>query len=437
MFLKSLLLLPLISLFVLSFAEAEEIPTTLNVDKVLTLTIESTINPATLNYIKTGFKRAASEKFDLINIEINTPGGLVSTTKDILSEFGKSEIPVVVWVKPEGASATSAGAIIASGAHLLFMSDGTNIGAATPINSDGDIKSKDVRKKAINDLVALIQSLSESKGRNAKQFGSMIEEASSFKAKEAKLKNLANAIVNNRREFKEAIDGQVVKIKGKQFKIKANSLEWKEQKWDMGQELLNIFSNPSLAYILFLIGASLIYLELQAPGGLIAGSIGAVCLVIAAIGFQVLPLNLGALGLIVLSFVLFVIEIYITSYGLISIAGILSLIFGSMFLYRTDNSYLSLSTSLIASTVAGIGGFIIFVGWYIYKDHKNIGSGHFNELKGKKALIVEAIDSRGEGYLYSVKVGGEFWKATSSTELDLNGHYEIKGQDKEKMLLLI
>jgi membrane protein implicated in regulation of membrane protease activity len=108
-----------------------------------------------------------------------------------------------------------------------------------------------------------------------------------------------------------------------------------------------------------------------------------------------------------------------------------------MFLYRTDNSYLSLSTSLIASTVAGIGGFIIFVGWYIYKDHKNIGSGHFNELKGKKALIVEAIDSRGEGYLYSVKVGGEFWKATSSTELDLNGHYEIKGQDKEKMLLLI
>ncbi|MFT6604283.1 MAG: membrane-bound serine protease (ClpP class), partial [Bacteriovoracaceae bacterium] len=282
-----------------------------------------------MNYIKTGFKRAASEKFDLINIEINTPGGLVSTTKDILSEFGKSEIPVVVWVKPEGASATSAGAIIASGAHLLFMSDGTNIGAATPINSDGDIKSKDVRKKAINDLVALIQSLSESKGRNAKQFGSMIEEASSFKAKEAKLKNLANAIVNNRREFKEAIDGQVVKIKGKQFKIKANSLEWKEQKWDMGQELLNIFSNPSLAYILFLIGASLIYLELQAPGGLIAGSIGAVCLVIAAIGFQVLPLNLGALGLIVLSFVLFVIEIYITSYGLISIAGILSLIFGS------------------------------------------------------------------------------------------------------------
>lgn len=437
MFLKSLLLLPFISLFVVFFAKASDIPTTLNVDRVLTLTIESTINPATLNYLKTGFKRASLEKFDMINIEINTPGGLVSTTKDILALFGKSDIPVVVWVKPEGASATSAGAIIASGAHLLFMSDGTNIGAATPINSDGDIKSKDLRKKSINDLVALIQSLSESKGRNPEHFGKMIEDASSYKAIEAKNKNLANAIVNNRREFEKAIDGRLIKIKGNLFKISAGSLEWKEQKWDSGQVLLNIFSNPSLAYILFLIGAALVYLELQAPGGLIAGSIGAVCLILAGIGFQVLPLNLGALGLIILSFVLFVVEIYITSYGLISIAGICALIFGSMFLYRTDNSYLSLSTSLIVSTVGGIAGFIAFVGWFIYKDHKNIGSGHFNKLAGKKALVMEILDSQDEVFYYSVKVGGEFWKAKSSKKLELEGHYEIKGQDVDKMTLII
>lgn len=438
MFLKSLLLLPLISLFVVNFTKASEIPSTLNVDRVLTLTIESSINPATFNYIKTGFKRAADEKFDLINIEINTPGGLVSTTKDILALFGKSDIPIVVWVKPEGASATSAGAIIASGAHLLFMSDGTNIGAATPINSDGDIKSKDLRKKAINDLVALIQSLSESKGRSPIHFGSMIEDAASYKAKEAKLKNLANAIVNNRRDFEKEINGRVIKIKGRTLKISAGSLEWKEQLWDSGQKLLNIFANPSMAYILFLIGAALIYLELQAPGGFIAGSIGAVCLVLAAIGFQVLPLNLGALGLIILSFVLFVVEIYITSYGLISVAGVCSLIFGSMFLYRTEDSYLSLSNSLIASTVGGIALFIGFIAWFIYKDHKNIGSGSFNKLAGKKAKVIEALDSSNEkDFLYSVKVGAEFWKATSSVKLELDAHYKIKGQDPDRMLLLL
>lgn len=439
MSLKKLILLPLIILFLAAFAQAKSQDTTLNVDKVLVLSIDSTINPATLNYLKTGFDRASKEGFSLINVEINTPGGLVTTTKDILTLFGNSDIPIVVWVKPEGASATSAGAIIASGAHLLFMSDGTNIGAATPVQGGGDIKSKDLRNKAINDLVALVQSLSESKGRNPKLFGDMIKKASSFKAGEAKIKNLADEIVNSRREFAEKLDGKVIKIKGETFKLAASSsIEWKEHAWDGGQELLNIFADPSMAYILFLIGCALIYLELQAPGGFIAGSIGAICLVLAAIGFQVLPLNIGALGLIILSFILFVIEIYITSYGILSVAGLVSLIFGSMFLYRTENSYLTLSTSLIVSTVAGIGVFIAFIAWFLMRDHKNIGTGHFNDLSGKQAKVIEQQDSEEVGkFTYSVKVGAEFWKAVSERELTIDEQYEIKTQDHERMLLII
>src|SRR5690606_209302 len=115
----------------------------------------------TLSYLRTSFKQAQSEDFQAILISLNTPGGLVSTTKDILTLFGESDLPVIVWIRPEGASATSAGAIIAAGSHLLFMSDGTNIGAATPIEMSGDIKQQDARSKAINDLVALVQSLSE------------------------------------------------------------------------------------------------------------------------------------------------------------------------------------------------------------------------------------------------------------------------------------
>ncbi len=438
MMFKQLNLLALIILCLSPFAEVKSQDSTLKVDKVLILTVDSTINPATLNYIKTGFERAHKENFDLINIEINTPGGLVTTTKDILTVFGNSDKPVVVWVKPEGASATSAGAIIASGANLLFMSDGTNIGAATPVEGGGDIKDKDLRKKAINDLVALVQSLSESKGRNPELFGDMIKKATSFKAGEAKLKKLADEIVNSRREFEEKLQGKKVKIKGVTYTLDVGSLEWKEQPWDGGQKLLNIFANPSMAYILFLIGAALIYLELQAAGGFIAGSIGAVCLILAAIGFQVLPLNIGALGLIILSFILFIIEIYVTSYGILSVAGIAALIFGSMFLYRTDDSYLTLSTSLIVSSVAGIGAFIAFIAWFLLRDHKNIGTGHFNDHSGKMAKIIEEIESDDPtSFTYSVKVGGEFWKALSNSKLEDGAIYEIKEHDKERMLLIL
>ena len=144
---------------------------TYTISKILRLKIQSSINPATMSYLKTGFKKAQEENFHLILIEMNTPGGLVTTTKEILTLIGESEIPSAVWIRPEGASATSAGAIIASGAHLLFMSEGTNIGAATPIQMSGDIdKKSDARKKAINDLVALVQSLSEARNRNAVLF---------------------------------------------------------------------------------------------------------------------------------------------------------------------------------------------------------------------------------------------------------------------------
>jgi len=154
------------------------------INKVLTLSVNSSINPATLNYINRGFIEAKEKNYDALCINLNTPGGLVTTTKDIITLIGKSSIPVIVRVYPEGASATSAGAIISSSAHLLFMAPGTNIGAATPITSGGGIKDKDVRNKAVNDLVALVSSLSEARGRSVKSFQQMVEKASSFSANE-------------------------------------------------------------------------------------------------------------------------------------------------------------------------------------------------------------------------------------------------------------
>lgn len=409
----------------------------IQVDRILALSIDSAITPASYGYLKEGFKTAEKNQYDLIQISLNTPGGLVSTTKKILTLFGDSNIPVAIWIKPEGSSATSAGAIIASAAHILSMSDGTNIGAATPIEMNGDIKSKDLRAKAINDLVALVSSLAKTRGRNHQLFAEMISKASSFESQQAKKKNLIDFIANTNNEFLKNINGMEIKLKGKNYKVNSTSPEVVPFKMDMGLSLLEIFANPGTAYILFMIGAALLYLELQAPGGLIAGSIGAVCLVLAGIGFQVLPLNMGALGLIILSFVLFIIEIYVTSYGILSIGALVALISGSLFLYRTDDAYITMSKSLIFSTVAAIALFIIFIAVYMIRDHKNIGKTTFNDMVDQRGEVLSFLDEDEGTYFYQMKVNGEIWKVKSSKELEIGEHYTVLEHDQDKMILTV
>jgi membrane-bound serine protease (ClpP class) len=399
------------------------------IETILEITIDSAIGPATYNYTKEAFKKVESTKSDLLLIKLNTPGGLLSSTKNILTLIGNSKTPVAIWITPEGSSATSAGAIIASAAHILNMSDGTNIGAATPIQMSGDMKKGDLRNKAINDLVALIKSLAQTRKRNTSLYASMIEKASSYEAQTALKENLIDNIVNNQADFLAKLNNQKINVHGEELSLVVNSPEIIQFEMDLGQKLLNILANPNTAYILFLIGAALFYLEFQSPGGFIAGASGAVFLIFAAIGFQVLPLNFGALALIVLSFILFILEIYITSYGILSLAGLASLVSGSLFLYRTDDAYIEISKELIFSATAAVTLFMGFMFFVIMRDHKNIGKKTFNSMVGKTATVVAEVESHNDYYIYQVKVQGEVWKLKSSSKLDLQTDVLISSQN--------
>ncbi len=408
------------------------------VNKTLSMQIKSSINPATYSYLQSGFKKAHKLNYGLILIKMNTPGGLLSTTKDILTLIGNSKIPVIIWVTPEGGSATSAGAIIASASHFLFMSDGTNIGAATPIQMSGDIKNKDLRSKAINDLVGLISGLQETRGRNHKTFSLIITEAKSFNSKDALKNKLINGIANNTTDIFQFINGKTTTIKGVPTLLKIINNQIDDFKMDLGQIILDIFANPNMAYILFILGAALLYFEFQAPGGFIAGSIGTIFLVLAAIGFQVLPLNIGALALIILSFILFILEAYITSYGIISLAGITSLIFGSLFLFRTDNSYLQMNLSIVISTISAIGIFLIFIAYYWANDSRNKKSTILFTLKNKKGIIINGPEElSNKSYNYTIKISGEIWTATSSKKYQKGDVVTIFDEDKDNMILKI
>jgi membrane-bound serine protease (ClpP class) len=401
------------------------------IKRIKLLEINSSINPATYNYLKQVYQKSALN--DLVLIKMNTPGGLVSTTKEIITMIGESKAVTAIWITPEGASATSAGAIIAASAHLLFMSPGTNIGAATPIGMGGDIEQKDARSKAINDLVAMVQSLAETRGRNGKAFSEMISDAKSFTAQVALEQKVCDGIASSLNDLQEKINNKVVNHHGEKIKLTLNDqVSIQSVEMDMGQALLDILANPSFTYILFLLGAALIYFEFQAPGGFIAGSIGALCLILAGIGFQVLPLNFGSLGLIILAFILFILEFYITSYGVLTLAGITSLVFGSLFLYRTENAYIDFELSLVVSAVSGVLLFVGLVAYLVIKDRRRKKEDFFVPV-GKTGEVVKKL----ENGIYQIKVYGEIWKAVSEQQLELHDKVEVVASEAKDLVLNI
>lgn len=410
----------------------------LAIDRLHVLDVEATINPAIANYIDTEITLAEQQASSLVVIRLNTPGGLVSTTKDILARFGRAKLPIVVWITPEGASATSAGAIIASGSHLLLMSPGTNIGAATPVELGKDIKESDGRSKAINDLQALVRSLSETRGRNAEAFAEMIAKASSFSADEALKKNIIDGVVSSLDQIRAKLTDKVVVIHGKKYLLKfAAVLEVKEREMDQGQRLLNVLAHPSTAYILFIIGALLLYFEFQAPGGYVAGAVGVLFLLTAAIAFQVLPLNFGAIALLVAGLGLLILEVFVTSYGILAIAGLVCLMAGSLFLYRHQDGWLTVQYPIIFSTLAGIVAFGAILAWYLARENAKLGKRQFFALRGANGSVMSLLGSEGAGHLYQIKVQGEIWRGFSAESLLPGEQVTVVEQSPENLTLVI
>jgi len=421
-------LISVLTIFLFSIASFSQETGSYQIQKIYEFNINSTINPAIFNYLKNGFKKVSKEKNQAVLIHLNTPGGLVSTTKDILHLFGEHSFPIIIWVNPEGSSATSAGALISSGAHFLFMSDSTNIGAATPISSSGENidsnkndNNSDLKNKAINDLVALTKSYAQSRGRDYRAYEEMISQAKSFPAKEAMRRGAIDSIINTKDELQNFLKNKEIQLQGKKVQIKTSAnINFINMPLRFVDNLLNVLSHPQLAYILFMIGAALLYFELQAPGGFIAGSLGAIFLVIAAMGFSVLPINLGALALIGLSLILFVLEIYIVSFGLLSIGAIASLLFGSLLLFDTPDSLIQLDRTTIYSTVISVSAVVILFGYYLFKESSVTAPELFAPIN-QEGYIVKKI----ENDFYQIKVDGQIWKVSSSQSLNINDKVKV------------
>lgn len=396
------------------------------------MTVKSAITPATFDYLQEHLGKATENKLTII--KMNTPGGLVTTTKDIIALFARANHPVVVWVTPEGASAASAGSIIASGAHFIFMSPGTNMGAATPVGLGEDLKESDGRKKAMSDLTATVRSLSEVRGRPAAPFELMITEAKSFTDKEALKAGIIDGIVSDERVLLQSLHGKSWKTSKDAFALSIpETVQIRDLVPSAGQKILEVLTNPSTAYLLFLLGAALIYFELQAPGGFIAGSIGVTLLVLAAIAFQVLPLDWGAFGLIIVGAICLVLELYITSYGLLGIAGVAAFGLGSLFLFHGEGGFISIQYPIIISTFLGILVPLLFLSWYVLKDvRKKKGPASFFVPLNAEGTVMSR-----KGDHYQVKVRGEIWNARSAEELADGETISVDAADDKNLVLTI
>lgn len=402
------------------------------IKEVSVLSVNSAITPATYDYLKQNFEALPQDT--LIILKLNTPGGLVTTTKDIITLVGRSKRPFAVWITPEGASASSAGAIIASAAHYIFMSPGTNMGAATPVGLGEDIKESDGRSKALNDLTALVRALSGSRGRPAEPFEKMITKAQSFTAQEAEKLGIIDGIIRDEKDILTVISKKQITIDGTPTILSAGAVTFKYYEPTLGQQILEVLANPSTAYILFLIGVALIYFEFQAPGGYVAGAIGVCFIILAGIAFQVLPLDWGSFGLILAGIFLLILEVFIVSYGLLSIAGIISFTVGSLFLFHGETGFISIKYSVIVSSLAGVGLSVGFLVWYLLKEEKERKKGgNFFLPAGEKGHVLTKLSANE----YQVKVRGEIWRALSDEELMVNDAVVVSEIDSEHLSIKI
>jgi len=406
---------------------------TLDINELGFLSVNSAITPATYDYLKHNF--SSLPKSTLIVLKLNTPGGLVSTTKDIITMASREKRPFIVWITPEGASAASAGSIIASAAHFIFMSPGTNMGAATPVGLGDDIKETDGRKKAMNDLTALVRSLSVSRGRPSEPFEKMITDAESYTSNESLKLGIVDAIVSTQDDMLSKLNSKLINIDGEQTQLVINqNVLSKFYEPTIGQRILEVIANPSTAYILFLIGVALIYFEMQAPGGYIAGTFGVCFLILAGIAFQVLPLDWGSMGLIIAGIFLLVLELYVVSYGLLGIAGIAAFVMGSLFLFHGDTGFISVQYNVIFSALAGVlitSGLLI---WFLWKEKKKIKTGQdFFLPVGASGIILSKISDQE----YQVKVRGEIWRAFADERFQINDTVHVSEVDTNKLIIRI
>ncbi|MDJ0987934.1 MAG: nodulation protein NfeD [Desulfobacterales bacterium] len=384
---------------------------------VYIVAINDAISPGIAEYIKNSIERAEREKAACLIIELDTPGGLAESMRLIIKDILGSPVPIVVFVAPRGARAASAGVMITMAADVAAMAPGTNIGAAHPVGAGGKDISGKMSEKVINDMVAHAKSVAEKRGRNQKWVEEAIRESVSVTETEALKENIIDLIAEDTDDLIRQLNG--LKIAGK-GELKLDNAKKEIVEPSLRTNILKTISNPNIAYILLMIGLAGLYFELSHPGAIFPGVIGGISLVLAFFALQTLPVNYAGILLIVLAIIFFIMEMKIPSYGLLSVAGVLSLLLGSLMMFKDTDPDMGLSLKVLLPTIILISGFFVFVAGLVFRAQMSKPRTGTKGLVGEIGIVKQALTPEGKVFVH-----GELWNARAQEEIDENAKVRV------------
>jgi len=378
--------------------------------EVVRLRVEDTIQPASQRFIERGIEEAEARDAALVIIELDTPGGLLDSTREITSAITESEVPVVVFVTPGGAQATSAGFFILISADVAAMAPGTNTGAASPVQGQGEDVGETMKAKVFSDASAMARSLAEARGRNVDLAVEAVVDARSFTAEEAIEAEIVDLMANNISELLEKLDGfEFTRVDGSSSQVDLTDPVIIEIEQSTAEEILSFLANPNVAYLLLALGMLGIYVEVTHPGGIFPGVVGVIAMLLALYSLSVLPLSWAGVALIVISLLLFLLEVKVTSYGFLTVGGLICFVLGSLMLFDGPIPDMRVSLGVVLPTAVVVAGATVFLLSRVIQVYRRQVMTGMAGLVGEVGKALSDLDPDGK-----VLVHGEYWDARST-----------------------
>ena len=385
------------------------LPFALSAQTVISIQIDGSINPVVANYIHDGIEKVHKEKAICLLIHLNTPGGLLQSTRVIVSSMLESQVPVIVYVSPAGAHAGSAGVFIAMAANIAAMAPGTNLGAAHPVGLQ-QAPDSIMNEKGTNDAAAFIRTIAEKRNRNMQWAEEAVRQSVSITEKEALEKNVIDIIAVNEQDLLKQIDGKQVELGAETITLQTKNARVELYEMSFAEKVLNVLSDPNITYIILMLGFYGVLFELYNPGAILPGIVGVIALIVAFYSMHTLPINYAGLALIIFAIILFLLEIKIVSHGLLAIGAVISLLLGSMMLVRSNSSleFVKISRAVIISTtVVTALFFLVVIGMGLRAQRRKIVTG-IEALIGATGESLDTLEPSG-----TVMLQGEVWNAES------------------------
>ena len=393
------------------------------------LKVDGAINPATAGYIVKGMDKAEQEGAVCLVIQLDTPGGLMESMRTIVKRILGARLPVIVYVAPGGSRAGSAGVFITLAAHVAAMAPGTNIGAAHPVNM-GEKIDKTMEAKILNDTVAYIKTIAKQRGRNEQWAEKAVRESVSVHENEALRLHVIDLISPSLEDLLDKIDGRKITIAPETvLTLATRGVGVKTIPMSFRDKLLSILSDPNIVYILFMLGVFGLLAEFSRPGAIFPGVIGGICLILAFFSFQMLPINYAGIALILLGIVMFIAEIKITSYGILSIGGVISILLGSVMLIDSPAEFLRISFfRVILPVVVVSAGFFLFALTMVVRAHRRRPTTGKEGLIGSSGVATTDLDPEGV-----VEIRGELWSAIAQRKIKAGEKVRVQEMDGLKV----